>query len=55
MCIRDRIITNQFECICDYLGWDMAFVKTYSAADPDELGKQDEAMAELEAIGKILL
>lgn len=50
-----QIITKQFECICDYLGWDMAFVKTYSAADPDELGKQDEAMAELEAIGKILL
>ena len=50
-----QIITKQFECICDYLGWNIGFVKTYTAAAADELGKNKKAMEELEAAGKILL
>ena len=50
-----QIITKQFECICDYLGWYLVSVNTYSAGAPDELGRQDEAMAELEKLGKMLV
>lgn len=50
-----RIIPKQFECICDYLGWDIAFSGTYTAAEPGDLAKDTEAMTELENVWKLLI
>lgn len=44
------LIEKQFRCICDYLGWDMVFCKTYSAKAKGELAENSQAMAELEEL-----
>lgn len=45
-----EIIPKQFACICDYLGWDLAFSKTYTAAAADDLAKSEESIKEIEAL-----
>lgn len=47
-----RIIREQIGCICEYLGWEMAFSKSYSAYYVGDLEKVDGAMAEIEALWK---
>ncbi|MDO4546136.1 MAG: flavodoxin family protein [Bacillota bacterium] len=47
-----EIISKQFECICNYLGWELTFSKTYTAADPGDLAKSDAAMKELQQLGE---
>lgn len=43
-----EIIPAQFKCICDYLGWDIKFCQTYTAAGSNDLAENPQAMAELE-------
>ena len=45
------IIQKQFECIADYLEWDVAFAKSIEAYDPKDLAADEETLAELEAFG----
>ena len=46
--LQYKIISQQFQCIADFLGWDMAFCNTYSAYDADDLAKNTEAISEIE-------
>ena len=48
------LIKGQFDCIAEYLSWDVLFYKPYSANAKDELAKDPEAMKELEELGKAL-
>ena len=48
-----EIIPKQFDCICNYLGWEIAFSKTYTAAAPDDLSKSADAMNVLESLWKL--
>lgn len=52
--VQYELIRRQFECIGNYLKWDMLFEKFYSASERDDLAKSADAMAELEACGKNL-
>lgn len=47
-----EIIPKQFACISDYLGWDVAFSKTYTAAAADDLAKSEESIKEIESLWK---
>lgn len=47
-----QIIPKQFKCICDYLGWDIKFSKTYTAAGSNDLAENNEVMAELSELWK---
>ena len=49
-----EIIARQFECICDYLGWDIAFCSTHTAGAADELAGNAAAMAEMKGLWKTL-
>lgn len=48
-----EIIPKQFACICNYLGWEIAFSKTYTAAAADDLTKSDETLKEIESLGQL--
>lgn len=52
--LQYELITKQFECICDYLGWDIAFCNTYTAGAADELAGNADAMVEIEDLWKTL-
>lgn len=47
-----EIIPKQFACICDYLGWEIVFSKTYTAAAADDLAKSEENMKEIQSLWK---
>jgi len=46
-----EIIQKQFECIADYLGWEIAFAKSISADKPKDLAGDEAMLAELEKLG----
>lgn len=48
------LIAKQFECICNHLGWKIAFSNSYSAGAAGDLAGNAEAMAEIEGLGKLL-
>lgn len=50
ICLYDK----QFDCMAKYLSWDLLFQKSYYATAMDELSKNQDAMKELEDIGKDL-
>lgn len=50
--IQYELIGKQFECMAEYLSWDILFSKSYSANGKDELAKNVDAMEELETLGK---
>ncbi len=50
--VQYELIRKQFECIGNYLEWDMLFEKSYSASDRDDLANNTQAMQELEQAGK---
>ena len=52
--IQYELICRQFKCMADYLSWDILFEKSYYATAKSELAENDEAMKELENIGKHL-
>lgn len=47
-----EIIAKQFECICQYLGWEIVFCNTYTAGAADELAANEKAVAEIEGLWK---
>lgn len=49
--IQYELIRKQFECMGEFLAWDMVFHKSYSASAGDELAQNTEVMAELEQLG----
>lgn len=49
-----QLIPKQFACICDYLGWDVAFSATYTALNTDDLAKSADALKEIEELWKTL-
>ena len=44
------IISKQFECICDYLGWQIKFCNTYTAGGAGDLAAEAEAIEEIEEL-----
>ena len=52
--IQYELICKQFDCMADYLSWNMLFQKSYYAAAKDDLGKNTTALDELETLGKNL-
>ena len=51
---KDELIVNMFDCMAKYLSWNLLFQKSYYATAKDELSKNQDAMKELEDIGKEL-
>lgn len=50
--IQYELIGKQFECMAEYLSWDILFSKSYSANGKDELAENVDVMEELETLGK---
>ena len=46
------LIKRQFECMAEYLQWDILFTGKYCANDPDDLAKDAASIAELTNLGK---
>ena len=53
--IQYELIQKQFDCMANYLSWDMLFQKSYYATAKDELSKNASAMEELEKLGADLV
>ena len=52
--IQYELINKQFQCMADYLFWDMLFIKSYSASDRADLSNNTDAIAELKELGSNL-
>lgn len=52
--IQYELINKQFQCMADYLFWDMLFIKSYSASDRADLSNNTNAIAELKELGSNL-
>ena len=52
--IQYELINKQFNCMADYLSWDMLFQKSYYASEKTDLAKDENSLKELEDIGKNL-
>ena len=52
--IQYELINKQFDCMADYLSWDMLFQKSYYASEKTDLAKDKNSLKELEDIGKNL-
>ena len=52
--IQYELINKQFDCIADYLSWDVLFQKSYSAYDRTDLNHNAEAITELKVLGSNL-
>ncbi|MDO5415053.1 MAG: flavodoxin family protein [Bacillota bacterium] len=46
------LIAKQFDCICEHLGWEIAFCNTYTAGAADDLAADEKAVAEIEGLWK---
>ncbi len=49
--IQYELINKQFDCIAEYLSWNVLFQKAYSAHDRTDLIHIEEAVTELKALG----
>ncbi|OQA87308.1 MAG: putative NAD(P)H-dependent FMN-containing oxidoreductase YwqN [Lentisphaerae bacterium ADurb.Bin242] len=49
-----ELIRGQFQCICDYLGWNLLFTESISAWNVGDLAKNTQKMTELGDIWKKL-
>ena len=50
--VQYELIEKQFQCIAEYLSWEILFHRSYQANARDELQKNAEIMNELEELGK---
>ena len=50
--VQYELIWKQFECMAEYLSWEVVFHKSYSATGKDDIAKDDKAIKELEMIGQ---
>lgn len=48
-----QLIERQFECMAEYLNWNIKFSKKYAATDIKDLEKNEEAIAELKALSVV--
>ncbi|MFB0920668.1 MAG: NAD(P)H-dependent oxidoreductase, partial [Oscillospiraceae bacterium] len=48
-----ELINTQFDCVCEYLGWEKVFGYFYSANLPGELSKSEKASKELSEAWKL--
>ena len=46
--IQYELINKQFDCMADYLSWDMLFQKSYYASEKTDLAKDENSLKELE-------
>ncbi len=53
--VQYSTISKQFECMCEYLGWEYVFCKPYSSYDKDDMRNNKVALAEMEGLWKELL
>lgn len=49
-----QLINKRFQCMADYLSWDMLLMKSYSASDRADLSNNTEDIAELKELGSNL-
>ena len=47
-----ELISRQFKCICNFIGWDLVIDKGYSAYEKDDLLKNELAVKELKELLK---
>ena len=52
--VQYELISRQFDCMANYLSWNMLFQKSYYANAKDDLAKDENALKELEDLGKKL-
>ncbi|MBR6799444.1 MAG: flavodoxin family protein [Firmicutes bacterium] len=50
--VQYELIARQFEAICGYLGWEIAFCNTYTAGAVGDLAADEKAVAEIEDLWK---
>ena len=48
--VQYKLIEKQFECMANYLSWNLIFSKSYSATKADELGKNVDVIAEIKVL-----
>lgn len=51
--VQYELIGKQFECMGEYLEWDIKFIKSYSASKTDDLKKNEAAMAEIKELANL--
>ncbi|MCI6458587.1 MAG: hypothetical protein MSA56_13050 [Clostridium sp.] len=49
-----QLIKSQFDCISEYLSWDILFYNAYSATKTDDLANDESAIKELGSLGTLL-
>lgn len=49
--VQYELIRRQFDCMAEYLSWEMLFQKSYYANAKDDLSKDGQAITELEKLG----
>ncbi len=49
--IQYEIMNKQFDCMAEYMSWNMVFQKSYYAYNKDELAKNADILKELEDLG----
>lgn len=49
-----KIISSQFKCICDYLGWELIVDESISAGAPGDVEKEEKVINRMREIGKSL-
>ncbi len=47
-----ELINKQFQCMADYLSWDVLFQKSYSASDREDLSHNTDVLDELKHLAK---
>jgi len=45
-----KLITDQFQCICDHLNWEMVFSEAFVSDNPDSLKKNKEKLTEIKEL-----
>ena len=50
-----EIIGRQIACISEYMGWEMAFERSYSADKPKDLAENEAALAEIRGLAQLLV
>ena len=50
--VQYELIDRQFQCMANYLSWNLLFQKSYYATAKDELQNNSVAMEEMEALGR---
>lgn len=50
--VQYELIWKQFECMAEYLSWNVLFHESYSAMGKDDIAKDEEILKKLEALGK---